>query len=116
MRKLIDADKLKAHYAWWNDENKEIFDSIIDQMPDEVQRHTFEMKVSMDIDEIIEGMKDKGWKLEKHGRWQITDADPDDAGNFWYVCTQCNHGDRHAPEVYVPYCWYCGARMDGDSE
>ena len=31
--RLIDADKLKAHYAWWNDEQKEIFDSIIDQQP-----------------------------------------------------------------------------------
>ena len=33
MSRLIDADKLKAHYAWWNDENKEIFDQIVDQMP-----------------------------------------------------------------------------------
>lgn len=31
--RLIDADKLKAHYAWWNDDYKEIFDSIIDQQP-----------------------------------------------------------------------------------
>lgn len=33
MSRLIDADKLKAHFAWWNDENKEIFNSIIDQQP-----------------------------------------------------------------------------------
>lgn len=31
--RLIDADKLKAHFAWWNDEYKDIFDSIIDQQP-----------------------------------------------------------------------------------
>ena len=31
--RLIDADKLKAHFAWWNDENKDIFNSIIDQQP-----------------------------------------------------------------------------------
>lgn len=33
MSRYIDADKLKNHYAWWNDENKEIFDSIIDAQP-----------------------------------------------------------------------------------
>lgn len=31
--RLIDADKLKAHYAWWGDERKEIFDQIVDQQP-----------------------------------------------------------------------------------
>ena len=31
--RLIDADKLKAHYAWWNDESKEVFDQIIDAQP-----------------------------------------------------------------------------------
>jgi len=34
----IDADKLKAHYAWWaNDpdarETKKLFDAVIDQQP-----------------------------------------------------------------------------------
>ena len=37
--RLIDADKLKQHYAWWGDggekykERKEIFDTIIDLQP-----------------------------------------------------------------------------------
>lgn len=36
--RLIDADKLKAHYSWWEgegevDERKRLFDSIIDQQP-----------------------------------------------------------------------------------
>lgn len=36
--RLIDADALKAHYAWWADtesgrERKELFDSIVDQQP-----------------------------------------------------------------------------------
>lgn len=33
--RLIDADKLKAHYAWWGEDNEEkrIFDEIIDQQP-----------------------------------------------------------------------------------
>ena len=32
--KYIDADKLKRHYAWWDDESKKIFDEIIDLQPD----------------------------------------------------------------------------------
>ena len=31
--RLIDADKLKQHYAWWEDEKQELFDSIVDQQP-----------------------------------------------------------------------------------
>lgn len=31
--RLIDADKLKKHYSWWNNENKEIFDAIVDMQP-----------------------------------------------------------------------------------
>ena len=31
--RLIDADKLKQHYAWWNDEIKELFDTIVDLQP-----------------------------------------------------------------------------------
>lgn len=33
--RLIDADKLKEHYAWWgdNNENKKLFDEIIDLQP-----------------------------------------------------------------------------------
>ena len=33
MSKYIDADKLKRHYAWWDDEAKKIFDEIIDLQP-----------------------------------------------------------------------------------
>ena len=31
--RLIDADKLKQHYAWWNNEEKELFDEIVDAQP-----------------------------------------------------------------------------------
>ena len=36
--RLIDADKLKQHYAWWGDcegskERKEVFDTIVDLQP-----------------------------------------------------------------------------------
>ena len=31
--RLIDADALKKHYAWWEDDRQKLFDSIIDQQP-----------------------------------------------------------------------------------
>jgi len=31
--RLIDADKLKQHYAWWNNEEQRTFDQIVDAQP-----------------------------------------------------------------------------------
>lgn len=31
--RLIDADALKKHYAWWNDDKKRLFDQIVDAQP-----------------------------------------------------------------------------------
>lgn len=33
MAKLINADKLKRHYSWWEDDKQRLFDSIVDQQP-----------------------------------------------------------------------------------
>jgi len=29
--KLINAEKLKQHYAWWDDDRQKLFDEIVDQ-------------------------------------------------------------------------------------
>ena len=31
--RLIDADALKKHYAWWEDDRQKLFDSIVDSQP-----------------------------------------------------------------------------------
>lgn len=31
--RLIDADKLKQHYKWWNNEEQRTFDQIVDAQP-----------------------------------------------------------------------------------
>lgn len=31
MPRFIDADKLKNHYAWWEDDKQKLFDDIVDQ-------------------------------------------------------------------------------------
>ena len=33
MSRYIDANELKQHYAWWNNEDKETFDEIVDAQP-----------------------------------------------------------------------------------
>jgi len=95
MGKLIDADRLKAHYCWWQDENKEVFDQIIDLQP---------------------GVDPVG-----HGHWTckyIKAMDSaDDISHLYMRCSRC---DAHielkgVPEIkYVTfkYCPNCGAKMD----
>lgn len=31
--RLIDAEKLKSHYSWWNNDNQKMFDTIVDLQP-----------------------------------------------------------------------------------
>lgn len=54
-----------------------------------------------------------------HGHWMLYEAqnrDDVDNGNYLYFCSNCNHGDVHAKTVEVPFCWFCGARMDGEQD
>ena len=37
----------------------------------------------------------------------------DEDGNLVCWCSRCEHGDRHSPKITVPYCWFCGAKMEG---
>lgn len=46
-----------------------------------------------------------------HAHW-IDWGIRDDDGNGEYTCSRCDHSDTHSPNIRVPYCWYCGAKMD----
>lgn len=48
-----------------------------------------------------------------NGRW-IQDGGLDEDGNGQYHCSVCSAGENHNPIVDVPYCWKCGAKMDGE--
>ena len=52
-----------------------------------------------------------------HARW-IYSGDMDLDGNSQGYCSRCGAGDKHRADLknFVPYCWKCGARMDGESE
>ena len=47
-----------------------------------------------------------------HAHWRDLQEKPDEYGNHLYECSHCMMGDFHDPKTIVPYCWYCGARMD----
>lgn len=45
----------------------------------------------------------------RHGHWIF---DYEDHGIKYCRCSECNHGDEHKHGVTVPYCWFCGAKME----
>lgn len=91
MARLIDADKLKKHYAWWKggtreltmDEAKSDFDTIIDLQP------------------TIE---------PKRGRW-ITSLERTTGGHGVYTKIVCSECGKSAVDMYS-FCPNCGAKMD----
>lgn len=48
----------------------------------------------------------------KHGKW-LQEGLVDGAGNRFCRCSNCGKGDTQAASQIVPYCWWCGAKMDG---
>ena len=48
-----------------------------------------------------------------HGKWE-RQTDYDENDNAVFECSNCMHGDVHARSAIVPFCWYCGARMEGE--
>lgn len=47
-----------------------------------------------------------------YAKWKFI-AGPNEDNNLQFMCDNCGAGDVHAAGVTVPYCWRCGARMDG---
>lgn len=50
-----------------------------------------------------------------YAKWKFV-AGPDEDNNLQFMCDNCGAGDVHAADVTVPYCWKCGARMDGEKQ
>lgn len=81
--RLIDADALKKHYAWWEDDRQKLFDSIVDSQP------------TVDAEPV------------RHGQW--IDRNGAIVAPFWerYECSECGARSDNSN-----YCPNCGARMD----
>lgn len=56
----------------------------------------------------------KALKERPQGEWveEIVPVGLVGRGNGQYRCSNCQHGDVHAKTQEVPFCWYCGAKMD----
>lgn len=52
-----------------------------------------------------------------HAKWIYT-GEMDEDGNCEANCSHCGAGDKHRADLKdaVPYCWKCGARMDGEAD
>lgn len=92
MGRLIDADEVKKRFP------------------------IMENDFGMVINERLHKELDKIPTVEAvpliHAKWMFEEADTDGIGNNRYKCSHCGHGDIHADDVVVDYCWYCGAKMD----
>lgn len=73
--------------------------------------------VAYDLVRIIENAPALDVAPVVHARW-IYSGEVDENGNCESNCSHCDAGDAHRPDLKdaVPYCWKCGARMDGEAE
>lgn len=62
------------------------------------------------LPDVVERKKGK-WKLSEFQNKEDIDND-----NYQYECSCCGHGDIHAKSATVPYCWFCGAEMEEESD
>lgn len=98
MGRLIDADRLKAHYCWWAGGSKEM--SI-----DEAKKN---FDVIIDVQPTVDAVR--------HGHWCVTQAYP-----HTIYCSECFQRFAQAhwavwEDGSLPrdYCPNCGAKMDGE--
>lgn len=51
----------------------------------------------------------------RHGKW-ITLSSPDEHGDIHVKCSICGYTDMQNTNTTVPYCWHCGAKMNGGTQ
>ena len=102
MGRLVDADTV-VHWQTYDDEHE-----------------TFPEHEGT-IAEFLDSMADEGCPEPvdavpaAKGKWKRI-SPPDNDGNAIYRCSKCQHQDIHAIGCEVPYCWYCGTRMEGEQD
>lgn len=83
--RLIDADKLKQHYSWWENEQQELFDSIVDAQP------------TADAEPV------------RHRKWNYLYSN---GLLLEQACSECGTVFEDGEAHDFKYCPQCGARMD----
>lgn len=79
---------------------------LLDELPEE---HPWKGNIKG----LVETLIANGVTIQKHGRWIYGEQDEDD--NVKAHCSVCGTGDCHSVQLMnkIPYCWKCGAKMDG---
>ena len=100
MGRLIDADRLKAHYCWWLggtkemtiDEAKRIFDTIIDVQPTVEQPQTNETENMVEIVRC----KDCQFYLQSNEKCELVDTRLHfyETDKTWTGDCYCSWGER----------------------
>lgn len=114
--RLIDADKLKAHYAWWKggtremtmDEAKSDFDAIIDLQPtvDVVPAEDYR-SMEQTVYKLTQALAEA--EPVKHGRWVHKYGDRhEEPALLGGECSICGY-----VHTATNYCPNCGADMRG---
>ena len=85
--RLIDADKLKQHYAWWNNEEQRTFDQIVDAQPT--------------VETVVHGE----WIEDGYNHYKAVCSE---CGEPCGTYVMNNPRDR--------FCKWCGAKMDGGAD
>lgn len=67
----------------------------------------------LEPEQVMQTIDPERLRLKAH--W-IYDGKTDEDGNLVCRCSRCEHGDRHSPGITVPYCWFCGAKMEDKSD
>lgn len=113
--RLIDTDKLDDVVLDLNQKGWKItrndykrIDSILFEFPTVDPPKELICSVTVDTDEIIERIKERGWGPVEHGRWDLIDG----CEPMRYGCSVCHRMVWH----YENYCPSCGAKMDEEDE
>ena len=97
--RLIDANKLKEKLETMHDNSDDEFDK------------GYNLGILAAID-----LLDRAPYYDERptGKWieEIVPVGFVGRGNGQYRCSNCQHGDIQAKTQEVPFCWYCGAKMD----
>ena len=98
-KRLIDANALLATLEKIADEDETPFFHL-DEIADEIMDAP-----TVDAVEVV------------HGKWMLEQDYGD--GTADYKCSNCEYDDNFFTktlEIYIKYCPYCGAKMDGGNE
>lgn len=112
--RLIDADKLVMHladFALSMSGKTEYFTiqqciKAVEEQPTVDPPEKLICSVTVDTDEIMERIKERGWKPLEHGRW----IEHHSVRGVYYSCSNCK------AEGYGRYCQNCGAKMTYEEE